>query len=811
MTIFNLRYSKSKNYKTSATHFLLLKTVLILFSLIFSPGFGNAQELFTISGKVIDQTNTPLSGASVVVHELKHGTMTDAEGRFVLEKIPRGEYHLHISFLGYMCIHYNLLKIESCDTTCVFVMHADDVSIDEVTVRGTTDMSEKRQNTLSSEIVNTEFINRHINSNLIKSIERLPGISAIDVGQGFSKPVIRGLSFNRVAVTENGVKQEGQQWGADHGLEIDQFGVESVEIIKGPSSLMYGSDAIGGVIQINPNSIAPKNTLEASFQSVYKSVNNFVGASAMAKYRHADWYFNGRYTHTNFGDYRVPADSFFYNRYRLPIYNNRLKNTAGTEQDAFFTVGVLKPQYKNTLTLSNVRSRTGFFPGSHGIPSAEKLFDDGNTREIDLPYQMVNHLKIINTSKFYLSSGNVELTFAYQHNFRQEWSVFHTHYPNQTAPAQNPDLELEFRLNTLSGDLKYRHLNGRHEFVSGISAQYQLNDIDGYIFLLPQYQRSTFGYFLYDDFKLNPNLILSSGLRFDFGQTHVSEYYSVYAENYKSRNFSANFYDLSWAVGLSYSMTERWNFKTHVGKSFRMPNTAELSANGVHHGSFRYEVGDSVLRSEYSYQLDAGIYYASQHIQLELSGFVNYFPNFIFLSPTGSYLLPNGEEIAEADAGQVYRYIQSEAFRTGGELSIITELTDGLILTTSAEYVYADDLTYPIPFTPPLNIFSELSYSIPNINNVIKNSVFGVNANFTAAQNRVARNELATPASQIYNASFSTDLLFRKNSVNIAVQIQNVFDTKYFNHLSFYRIIELPEPGRNVQIIIKVPFTKRLK
>jgi iron complex outermembrane receptor protein len=627
----------------------------------------------------------------------------------------------------------------------------------------------------------------------------------MDVGQGFSKPIIRGLGFNRVAVAENGIKQEGQQWGADHGLEIDQFGVEQIEIIKGPSSLAFGSDAIGGVIQILPIQIPQKKTLIISLQTIYKSINNQKGGSFMTKYRHNDWHFYFRFTRFTFSDYKVPTDSFFYNRYRFPIINKTLKNTAGKEQDFYLTVGIVKNQYKSNITLSNVFSKIGFFPGSHGIPSASKLLDDGNNKNIDLPYQKVNHLKIMNNTKFFFQNSTFEINIGFQNNFRQEWSLFHTHYQNQTAPDVNPDLELEFQLNTISAELKYKYLFEKHNIETGVSSQNQINDIAGYMFLLPKFSKTTVGTYIYDKFLPNKKLVIDAGIRFDYGIINISEYYSIYTQRNKSEEFKKNFYDISWGVGLSYLINNDLNFKTNIGKSFRMPNASELSANGVHHGSFRYEVGDSIINSEYSYQYDLGLYYENKLFLCELNAFVNYFPNFIYLSPTGSYLHPDGYEILEADAGQIYQYIQSKAFRSGGEIMLTYNPFEQLTILASAEYVYATDLSYPIPFTPPLNIYSSISYTFIKVGKSFGDTKFEINANFTSSQNRVARNELKTKGYSIFNFNFSTNISIFKKTINFAFQIYNIFNTKYFNHLSFYRLIELPEPGRNFQLSLKIP------
>lgn len=769
---------------------------------------GYAQPNYSISGKVTNQKNEPLAGATIVLHELAKAKMADKNGDFIFNDIPQGQYHLHISFLGYRCVHHNTITIKNKNFHKEFRMISEENTLSEVVVEGNSIKQRKKETTTSIAIVGEDFIKNNMNSSLMKSLESLPGISSMEVGQGFSKPVIRGLSFNRVAVTENGIKQEGQQWGADHGLEIDQFGIENIEIIKGPASLVYGSDAIGGVVQVMPNTVPEKNSTQNEVQLIGKSLNDLYGLSAMSKYRKEHWHYYARYTKMNFADYKVPADSFFYNRFRFPIENKTLKNTAGTEQDFYFTTGLIKQKYKSSITFSNVFSKVGFFPGSHGVPDANQLIDDGNNRNIDLPYQQVNHFKLMNNTKIKLTGGSLEVNLGFQENLRQEWSEFHTHYPSQQAPAENPNLEIEFQLQTLSGDVKYSRVTERSTFSAGFSTQHQQNKISGYMFLLPEYTRLSSGVFLYNKYNISSNFIVTGGLRFDYGQTDIFPYYSEYAERYKSPDFTAYFYDFSWALGLSYMLTDKLNLKTNIGKSFRMPNASELSANGIHHGSFRYEVGDTGIVSEYSYQVDVGVFFQSEKVHLELNPFVNYFPNFIFLSPTGSYLHPLGYEIKEADAGQVYQYVQSRAFRAGIDFAARYSVTPYFTLSGSGEYVYATDLKYPIPFTPPLAVFSEVIYRFPKFSDNLKNISLHLNYNFSAAQNRNARNELQTPAYHLFGASVSTTLKIGKQSVEMAFQVQNLFDNAYFNHLSFYRLIELPEAGRNYQLLVKMPFNK---
>lgn len=183
-----------------------------------------------------------------------------------------------------MRIRYILGTLGICSTLSAYSQTADtvrSVSLSEVVVTETYRHAQAKKTALTTDILRKDFLDKHFTGNLVQAIENVPGVHSMDIGAGFSKPMIRGLEFNRIAVSENGIKQEGQQWGADHGLKIDTFNVEGVQILKGPASLLYGSDAMGGVIEILPAQAPAEDQVfgEASF--IYKSVNEAFGGSLM--------------------------------------------------------------------------------------------------------------------------------------------------------------------------------------------------------------------------------------------------------------------------------------------------------------------------------------------------------------------------------------------------------------------------------------------------------------------------------------------------------------------------------------------------
>lgn len=770
--------------------------------------YGASPGGYTISGVVTDGDGVPIEGAHVYIQDLRLGVTTNNLGFFTIPNVRAGMYRVHVSYVGYRCIHNYFADVRSGHSHSTYILVHDALALDQVQVASQRGERAKRERSLPLAVADAQRIEQNLGSSLMKSLESIPGVAAMEVGQGFSKPAIRGLGFNRVVVMDNGMKHEGQQWGVDHGLEVDQLAVERVEVIKGPASLLYGSDAIGGVVLILPPAIPSTHSLEGTVMAMGKSVNSLVGGSAMVRTRGESLFAQARFTQTGFGDYRVPADSVFYNRYRLPIHNRRLKNTAGLERNASVTLGVIKPWGRTSVTASTVFGRTGFFPGSHGIPQMNSLTPDGSTRNIEIPNQQVTHHRVSSNTSIVTLRGRFGVDFGYQNNHRQERSAFHTHYVNQQAPIENPDLELDFNLHTLSGAATYTHSLGSTNLTYGVSSQYQMHGVGGYSFLLPSYTRSALGAYLLAHHPISNTLIANAGVRYDHGIITIEEYLSPYTNSAKSPDFRGSYGDLSWGAGLSYTPNDRVNLKMNAGKSFRMPSANELGANGIHHGSFRYEVGDPSITSEYSYQLDAGLYLTYPRFELAVSPFVGYFPNFIFLSPTGSYLHPRGEAIAEADAGQVYQFLQSEAFRAGAELDFGTNLTRTLRLSVTGEMVYATSFTYPLPFTPPPLAQIGLQYSMPYYWRGLHRIKLRAYSRMAAPQHRNSRNELPTPGYSIYGVSVSAMIVSLPLPVSVSVQAQNIFDRVYWNHVSYYRTIQIPEAGRNFQVIITVPFER---
>ena len=686
----------------------------------------------------------------------------------------------------------------------------------DVVVTESYQQRQAKKSALTVEVIEQDFLRKHFTGNFMQAMENIPGVQAMDIGSGFSKPMIRGMGFNRIAVLENGIKQEGQQWGADHGLELDAFNIGTVNVLKGPSSLLYGSDAMGGVIDITSPPVPSVDMLFGDVTLLGKSVNGTLGGSFMLGIKKSFWYAQVRYSEQHFGDYRIPTDTIVYLTQKMPVYGRKLKNTAGIERNIGFFAQYQRQRYKANYSVSNVYQKTGFFPGAHGIPDVSRVEDDGDSRNMELPYSKVNHLKVTTLQQYAWEKLVLSGDFGFQNNHREEWSVFHTHYGSQPVPEKDPDKELAFNLNTLSASVKVRFIGSSSwEHALGWDGQHQRNDISGYSFLLPEYYRSTTGLLWLTTYKPNNVISVSGGMRYDYGYIHISSHEDAYladylrkqgydeeqVEHYKwnSHAVKKKFGDYSFSLGLVWTPSERHMVKANVGRSFRLPGANELAANGVHHGTFRHEQGDANLKSEQGWQMDASYNLRYNGFSISVSPFVSWFSNYIFLRPTGEWsVLPH--------AGQIYRYTGAEVLFAGTEATIDIHFLRSFNYRISGEYVYTYncDEHIPLSFSPPFSMRNTLTWQRKQV-------MLYAEWQSIARQNRVDRNEDRTPGANLFHLGGSLNIPIRGNqAIEITLTARNIFNTRYYNHLSFYRKVEIPEPGRNFQLLIKIPFKKLL-
>jgi iron complex outermembrane recepter protein len=674
------------------------------------------------------------------------------------------------------------------------------IETEEVTVEAKRQSQEQFSRTLSSIQIGKEFILQQQGNTLMNSLEVLPGISAIHTGVGISKPVIRGMSFNRVIVSQFGLKQEGQQWGADHGLEIDQHNVENIEIVKGPASILYGSDGLGGVISIRKPEIHD-SIFRAGVLGSYRSNNDNLGTSIQAEMaRNGNW-FKTRVSHQQYADYRVPATEFTYNRYKLPIYDRRLKNTAGKETDYAFSIGVKRKKFQSGLHFTFFDQHQGFFAGAMGIPRAYQLGSDGNVRDIQLPNQKIRHLKLVSNTIIRFPRSKCEIDVGYQRNHREESSPAHAH--GISVPTHDHKA-LGLVLQTVSYQVKnWRSLGHSWSVTLGSNGHYQTNERSGFEFLIPNFQSYQAGAYGLVQFEPNARFLALAGLRGDFARLYAERtFQNAYANGQyvgiaqRSPTINRHYALPSGTLGLSYFLFPQVQLKYNAGTAFRVPTIAELASNGVHHGNFRHEMGDSTLQPEQGLMQDLSLSFTSKRFTLMASPFYYYFSNYLYLRPSGRFsTLP--------DAGQIYQYQQGRTEMKGFEAQLEYRITKGLSYQTNAEYVWNENLNLgiPLPFTPPFSWLNEWKFEQVLGRKKSKTLHASISAHSFAAQNRTDRNEPITDGYLLLNFSAGATIKMGKQELILRFQVRNLNDQKYLNNMSRYRILNLPEQGRNFQIM----------
>lgn len=659
---------------------------------------------------------------------------------------------------------------------------------------------------LNHQVIHKEFLLKNQANTFIQSLEVLPGISAIQSGSGISKPVIRGMSLNRVIVNELGIKQENQQWGLDHGLEIDQYNVEEVEIIKGPVALIYGSDGIGGAINILPPKRIFHDTNSFDLTLNYKTGNQLFGSSARYLSVKNNWTLIARMSYQNYADYRVPADSFLYNSYRLPLYNRQLKNTAGREFNQSLMLRYNGERSSHNFFVSNVWQQAGFFPGAFGIPRHFQLVPDESSRNIDKPYHRVNHIKMIYNGRYFLPIGILKSDIGYQINTRQEISNPHAH-GNSAAPQS--ELALKLQLQTFTANHALEVQKEYWEGQVGISFQHQKNNTDGFEFLIPEYQQTQAGIYSYLQSKWTGKAQLSGGIRYDFAaqnaaQGFVKEFDSLGVESGKtlrSESYKKAYHNMSAGLGLKYQFSHGLQGNVHAGTAYRIPLINELLSNGVHHGNFRHELGDRSLQPERGLMFDAGMDYHNDRWHWSVTPFLNLFENYIYLHPSGRFsTLP--------EAGQIYMYKNTPAAFAGAEAVVDYKIASKWSFSQTAEYVWNQNLNngQGLPFTPPFSARTEIEFSSKSKKQNKSGWQGTLIGHYFAAQNRVDINEPSTPGYYLIHATTGTDFYFGQKKLGIFLNIQNLLNRRYLNNMSRYRMLNLPEQGLNAQFLIRFEF-----
>ncbi len=779
-------------------------SAILLFFLLLT--LSSVKGQFDIRGIVIDDTNQPIPGANISLHELHRHTSTSLKGTFAIKNLKPSSYHLHVSAVGF---HGKALTIWlKSDTTIRIMLHESVNELHEVVVEGNVLKEDQKESSLLVRVVDEEQINESLSSSLMESLGKLEGVTSMNIGVGASKPVIRGMNSYRVLVNDNGIRQEGQQWGTDHGLEIDQQSVGQLEVLKGPAALSYGSGAMGGVINIKDAHVVEQGETELKVKSVYRSLNDTRGLVVGMGGNRNGFVFALNGTYMDYSNYKVPTNQYVYFTQVLDLFENELSNTAGKERHFKSMIGLHRSWGHTHLTVSRFGQRVGVFAGAVGIARSYEI-SDPDAFDIDVPFQLVDHWKVLSNSNIAWGNGWLELDVGYQSNQREE----HERGGNHGIPSTGTTLGLDLDLKSIEGNVKYHFPKGKKGAgVLGAQFNYITNRVGGFDFIIPGYTRTQGALYYIHKWKPSELLSLNAGMRIDGitfqSNSHVRPFFRDFefiGFVRRSPDLDEEYLNYSAGIGGAYQYSDQINLKFNFGKTFRAPSIAELASNGVHHGLFRFEKGDSTLKAEQGYQFDVGMIYEGKRIHYSFSPYVNYYTNFIYLGASNQFATVDidGISIPFPGGGQVYQYQQTEALFTGFEVNIHYHLSKQLELDLVGDYVRANNLNsiWDLPFIPPWSLNLSTRYTLNEKLKWLNDTWLKVGLGIYGAQNKVDQNEATTAGYFLLDLSGGCHF-GQKENWGLTFQIVNLLDGSYLNHLSRYRILAIPEPGRNITVTL---------
>jgi iron complex outermembrane receptor protein len=769
-----------------------------------------------LSGKVTDaKTGESLAGASVIIEDAKLGTVTDSSGNFLFKNVPAGHHLIEVSFTGYSSVleHLDITADKELNIALVSTV----VEYQAVTVTGVSTSTSIRKTPVPITIVRQAELLQTPSTNIIDALSKQAGISQVGTGPAISKPVIRGLGFNRVVVINDGIRQEGQQWGEEHGIEIDDASVNRVEVLKGPASLMYGSDALAGVINIISNVPVSEGAIKGNLLSNYQTNNRLYATHADLAGNKKGFSWNVYGSLRNAGDYKNKIDG-------------RVLNSRFNEKNygAFF--GINKNWGYSRFMWNSFNQRVGIIEGERDELTGKFLAfaespDERIATESDLatrdplpPFQRIMHNKFITDNNLNIGKSRLKIILGHQNNKRKEFA--------DLEEEANDDPELFFDLNTTIYNLHWvlPEIN-KWRTTIGFNGMRQHNENRGKEEIIPDYSFNDAGLFIYFQGFFN-KYTLSGGLRFD--NRYINSKGEVDNGTPKFEAFRKNFSNLSGSIGISYEPSKTVTVKANIGRGFRAPNLAELASNGAHEGTKRWEYGSKNLKSEQSLQFDGELDVSNEHLTLGLNLFYNRINNFIFYRRLNSVF--GGDSIVLDDNGeelQSFQFDQNNAQLYGFEfnLDLHPHPLDWLHFENRISFVRGRFINSifgsdNLPQIPALRWLSELRADFKKGGKKLRNFYIMAEMDNNFKQEKAFypyNTETATSAYTLINAATGTDVL-RKNKTLFSIHfaVNNITDKAYQNHLSRLKYTAVNEVtgrqgvysmGRNFSIKLNIPFS----
>jgi iron complex outermembrane receptor protein len=764
-------------------------------------------------GKITDaKNNAGLYGVSVYVADLKIGASTNADGQFEIYNISEGKHLVEISHIGYTTIAEQI-DING-DTKKNYQLFQAVVENNAVIITGVGVATQLKKSPFQVSLLRKDELLQSTATNIIEALAKTPGVATLSTGPAISKPVIRGLGYNRVLTINDGVRQEGQQWGDEHGIEIDEASVNKVEVLKGPASLIYGSDAIAGVINIITNVPVENNTIKANILSNYQSNNNsrsingniagnvnginwnlYHSASAAADYRNKydGRVLNSKYNQNNFGGYAGYNGSWGYSHILFSSFNLKTGLIEGERDDKGFFV---KPVAGGDL----IRATDADFNSTTPL----------------IPYQHIRHFKVAADNSIKFGKSRLSLNIGYQRNQREEFG----------NPDDLNERALYFDLKTITYTAQF-HLPESKGWKTaiGLNGMKQQNTNRGIEQLVPDYDLFDIGGFVYTQKAIN-KITLSGGVRFDNRSLDAKNL--LEGTDIKGAGFKKSFSNFSGSAGIAAPVSDKLNLKLNIARGFRAPSIPELASNGAHEGTIRYEYGNTNLKSETSTQIDGGFEFNTTHLSINFAAFHNSFNNFIFYRKLQADASGDSTVTVDGNNLSAFKFDQTNATLSGMEVSLDIHPhpldwlhIENTFSLTSGKLKEAIESSKYLPFIPAPRLISELRCNFSKLGKGIVNFYAKIELDNTFNQDKIFtayNTETATNGYSLLNAGLGASIVSATGKTLFSLYLagSNLTDVAYQNHLSRLKYAAenmatgrtgVYNMGRNFSVKLNIPLS----
>lgn len=731
----------------------------------------------TIQGHIKDaNTNEALISANIYLPQLEKGTSSDEDGTFTLNNIPNGNYTIIFSTIGFETISL-AIYIPLTENLQISLLPSA-IEMEEIII-STPFHKLQSENVMKVEKESLSDLKASGAVTLADGITNIAGVESISTGLSIGKPIIRGLSSNRVLVYTQGVRLENQQFGDEHGLGINDAGIESVEVIKGPASLLYGSDALGGVLYLNTERFASSNTNAGDVNVNYYSNTQGLATGAGYKSSGENFKFLFRGSIVQHADYDTK--------------DYRVTNTRFKEEDFKAGLGYQTTNFKTDFRYNMNHSKLG-------IP--EDVGEQSTNNTPLLPYQDINNHVFSSKSTLFLNNSSFEINLGFIYNNRQEFEDEHDHDHDEDHDEEDEahdeededhdeededhdddeheeDLHaaLHMKLKTFNYDIKYNMPTyGKFETIVGIQGMNQVNINYGEEQLIPNATINDFG------------VLAVSHIHFDKADVQLGVRYDNRKINV-TNGIDPNYNSYNGAVGIKTKIIEQITVRLNLATGFRAPNLAELTSDGVHHGSNRYEVGNPDLTNEQNFQTDLALEFKNEHLEIFANVFYNKVNNYVYLSPNGT----------EIDNSPVYDYLQNDAKLYGGEfgLHFHPHPLDWLHVESSFETVTGkqDNDDY-LPLIPANTLTNTIRVEYKN--KWLNDGFAFTKLRTTFKQNNISAFETNTNGYTLLSIGLGGTLKVFNKDMQLTISGNNLANKTYINHLSRLKPEGIYNMGRNI-------------